>query len=125
MIIRGTTPTHIFDLPLEVSKIADLRLSYAQEVAVEVEAEEGEAEEGAEPLIKHEIQEFITKKKEDVTLEDTMLKVTLSQEETLEINKSNNVVFVQLRIRTTDGAVLSSGIMNVEVWDTLNEDVLV
>lgn len=100
-MIRGTTPTHTFEIPLEVSYIADLRLSYAQ---------------GGE--------ELITKNKTDVTLEGQTITVKLTQEETLKFDHSKSVAHVQLRVKTTDGVVLSSRIMNFNVFETLNVDTL-
>lgn len=114
-MIRGTTPTHIFELPIEASLIKDLRLSYAQDEVVT-------DENGNTTLV---TKELITKKKADVNLEGKTIKVVLTQKETLLFNHSMNVARIQLRIKTTDGAVLSSGIMNINVWETLNEDELV
>jgi hypothetical protein len=100
-MIRGTTPTHVFEIPLDASLVADLRVSYAQ---------------GGDALI--------TKKLADVKLEGNTITVRLTEEETLLFDHSKSIAFVQVKVKTTGGDVLSSRIMNFNVFEALNEEVL-
>ena len=102
-MIRGTTPTHVFKIPLDVSLIEKLRVSYAQDGKV-----------------------LITKQNSDqnVTLEGETVKVRLTQEETLLFDHSKSIAYVQIRVKTTGGEVLSSRIMNFNVFEALNDEVL-
>lgn len=100
-MIRGTTPTHTFELPFDVSLISDLRLSYAQ---------------GDEVII--------TKKMEDVTLSEQTVTVRLTQEDTLKFDPTKGILQIQLKVLTTDGDVLSSEIIQENVWQALNNEVL-
>lgn len=100
-MIRGTTPTHTFTTPLDVEIITDLRLSYAQEGA-----------------------EIFNKKKSEVTLEGKTISVRLTQEETLKFDSAKGVVQIQLKVLTEGGDVFSSDVMNVNVWDSINNEVL-
>lgn len=99
-MIRGTTPTHIFTLPFDVSLVADLRISYAQSD-----------------------QEILVKTKADGTLEGNTVKVTLSQKDTF-LFDCKKMVMIQIRVLTTDGSALSSDIIYVKVDKCLNEEVL-
>lgn len=100
-MIRGTTPTYTFDIPLDASLIADLRLSFAQEGT-----------------------ELVKKTKNDITLEGQKITVRLTQEDTLKFDHGKSTVQIQLRVLTTGGDVMTSDIMNVNVWQSLNEEVL-
>lgn len=99
-MIRGTTPTHTFTIPFDVSQIADLRVSYAQ--------------------CENEI---ITKTKEDCVLSGKTISVTLTQEDTFKFDCSKQVK-VQVRILTVEGVALSSKINILTVGQCLNEEVL-
>lgn len=100
-MIRGTTPTHIFTTPLDVEIISDLRLSYAQEGV-----------------------EIFNKKKSEVTLDGKTISVRLTQEETLKFDTAKGVAQIQLKVLTAGGDVFSSDVMNVNVWDSINNEVL-
>lgn len=98
-MIRGTTPTHNFTIPFDVSFIADLRISYAQ------------------------TKEVLTKTKEDCTLNDKTITVKLSQEDTFKFDCSKNVK-VQVRILTIEKEVVSSEPYIIKVGECLNNEVL-
>ena len=100
-MIRGTTPTYTFDIPLDASSIADLRLSFAQEGT-----------------------ELVKKTKNDVKLEGQKITIKLTQEDTLKFDHEKSAVQIQLRVLTTGGDVMTSNIMTVNVWQSLNEEVL-
>ena len=99
-MIRGTTPTHIFNIPFDTSLIADLRISYAQ----------GE-------------NEVVVKTKDDVTLDGQTITATLKQEETFRFDCSKKVL-VQVRVLTLGGEAISSDVMTVSVERCLNNEVL-
>lgn len=100
-MIRGTTPTHVFGLPFDVSVIDKLIISYAQE--------------GEEVLIL---------RKEDCELEGNTISVTLSQENTF-LFKDGKRVEIQIRILTTGDQIVTSDIKSVPVDRVLNSEVLV
>lgn len=99
-MIRGTTPTHIFNLPIDTSIIKEVRITYVQYSKIIVE-----------------------KTERDVAISDQTIRFKLAQEETLRFAKSTPVR-VQLKVLTTDNTVLASPIRDIPVDDILNEEVL-
>lgn len=99
-MIRGTTPTHTFTIPFDVSQIVDLRISYAQ----------GE-------------NEIIVKSKSDCLLCENIIQVTLTQEDTFKFDCSKDIK-MQVRVLKVDGEVKSSNIKLLTVGQCLNEEVL-
>lgn len=100
-MIRGTTPTHVFNISFDTSLISDLRITYAQCG-----------------------KELVVKKYDDVILSDQAITVTLTQEDTLKFDCSKQAVQIELRVKTNGGKVISSGIFNKSVEACLNEEVL-
>lgn len=101
-MIRGTTPTHIFTLPFDAALVADLRISYAQD-----------------------LKEILVKTKNDCNIEGNEVSVKLSQEDTFKFNCRKQVVQIQVRVLTTGGEVLNSDLIILPVEQCLNEEVLV
>lgn len=99
-MIRGTTPTHIFNLPIETKIIKKIRISYKQGDSVLVEKTES-----------------------DVTILATSIKLKLSQEDTFRFT-SNIPVQLQLKVLTSLEDVLASPIKTIPVSVILNEEVL-
>ena len=92
-MIRGTTPTHIFELEISVENIADLEIAYSQNDRV-----------------------LFYKRKDDCVLDGNTITLSLTQEETFMFDCSKRVVEIQIRIKTIDGKVPISDIIidNVE-----------
>ena len=99
-MIRGTTPTHIFNLQIDTSIIKKVRITYVQYAKVVVE-----------------------KTERDVNMGGQTIRFKLTQEETLGISRSTPVR-VQLKVLTADNTVLASPIRDIPVDDILNEEVL-
>lgn len=99
-VIRGTTPTHIFNLPIDTVLVDKIRIIYAQ---------------------KDEI--LLTKEKADCKMEGNTVTVKLTQEETLQFNH-NDSCQIQIRVLTTGGDSLASGIRRIEVDKLLEEGVI-
>lgn len=97
---RGTTPTHIFNIPFNVSNITALQIIYAQNDEV-----------------------IILKTKEDCVLEDQTITTTLTQEDTLKFNCGLKVQ-LQVRVLTTSGDALASKVKIIDVGKCLNDEVL-
>lgn len=97
---RGTTPTHIFTLPIFAANIVKLRITYTQGQTV-----------------------ILEKTESDVERSGKTIKYTLTQEETLRFN-SKNGVNVQVRVLTSDNTALASPIKKLSVSEVLNEEVL-
>lgn len=99
-MIRGTTPTHTFNLPIDTKTIKTVRISYKQKDTVVFE-----------------------KTEKDVTMLSTAIKLKLSQEDTL-LLKQNTPVQIQLKVLTSDDVVMASPIKTIPVEVILNEEVL-
>lgn len=99
-MMRGTTPVHIFNIPFDTSAIESMRILYAQKEKV-----------------------ILTKVKEDCVLAEKSITVQLSQEDTLLFN-SGSLVQIQIRVKTTDGNVSNSDIIEVPVGKCLENEVL-
>ena len=98
-MIRGTTPTHIFNIPFEASTLYSARVVYKQ----------GMVE--------------IRKEAEDITLSGNQIKVTLTQEDTLKFDH-HLPVKIQLRVKTNTGKALSTKPRMVSVDECLDGEVL-
>lgn len=84
MIVRGTTPTHSFTLPVDASQIACARFVYTQEGEVKIKKE------GA-----------------DVKLEGNQASTTLTQNDTLKL-KAGVMVSINLKGKTVGGQSLAT-----------------
>lgn len=96
----GTTPTHNFVIPFDVSLISNLRISYAQND-----------------------NEVFYKTKKDCSLSENTISVTLSQEETF-LFEYGQQIQVQLRIIVLDGNVTSSDPITLFPEKSFNKEVL-
>lgn len=99
-MIRGTTPTHIFNLPFAASTITKLRVTYMQG--------------GVKVLEKTEA---------DCTFDGNALKIKLTQEESLKFKERDNVE-LQLKAKDANGDILSHTVKSLPVDRVLNEEVL-
>ena len=97
---RGTTPTHTFVLPFDVSTISKLHVLYAQDEQVK-----------------------IRKTETDVTLDGNKVVLTLTQEDTL-LLECKKTVEIQIRVLTAGGDALNSDIIRVPVERCLEDEVL-
>ena len=102
-MIRGTTPTLLFNLPFQTSLISN-----------------------AEILLKYTDSNktvLIEKTIDECELGDTTISTVLTQEETLQLPAPTDVK-IQLRILTTDGTVMATDIYRVSVKKLLKEGVI-
>lgn len=99
-MIRGTTPTHIFRLPIDTGTIKELRITYRQ--------------------LGHTVLE---KTEADVETQAETVQFTLTQEEAL-LFRASYKVDLQVKVLLAGGAVMASKIMPVSVSEILNEEVL-
>lgn len=99
-MIRGTTPTHTFTIPFDVSSIKEVKIIYSQSD-----------------------EQIICKRAEDCELSGTTIKTTLSQEDTFKFD-CKKMVQIQVRVLTKAGQALSSLIQNVTVEKCLDDEVL-
>lgn len=99
-MIRGTTPTHTFTLPFDVSMVQKIRILYAQNGAVK-----------------------LVKTKDDCALEGNTVQVRLTQEDTFCLD-SRYVAEVQVRILTPGGDALASAPIRLDVIRLLECEVL-
>lgn len=99
-MIRGTTPTHTFEIPYDTSTIKKVMVIYAQ----------------------HD-EEVFHKDTEDCEMKGREIRVTLSQRDTLRLCHLFNVQ-IQLRILLNDGTALASDVKVLSVQKCLNDEVL-
>lgn len=99
-MIRGTTPTHTFNIPFDTSLVDEVKIVYAQDEVV-----------------------ILEKTTSDCSLDDTKICVTLTQEDTFKFD-CKKVVEIQLRVLTTGGEVLASVPEKVGVSKCLDNEVL-
>lgn len=100
-MIRGTTPTHTFNLPFDTSLIDKVRVLYAQNDAV-----------------------ILVKNESDCVANDDTITLKLTQEETFLFDRKLPVE-IQVRILCNDGTVLTSVPYKVGVLKCLQDEVLV
>ena len=100
-MIRGTTPTHIFEIPFDSSYLKRILITYFQDKHIVIEKTEN-----------------------DCTLEGKSISTTLSQEDTLKFSHRKPVE-IQIRVLTIDDIALATLIREVDVGRVLNEEVLV
>ena len=100
-MIRGTTPTHTFNLPFEVGMIKECRIIYAQDNEV-----------------------ILKKDNSKCILEGTTIKVELTQQDTFKFD-SNKPVQIQIRILTTNDVALASVVTTVGIAKCLDDEVMV
>lgn len=96
----GTTPTHCFSLPFDVSLIQAIEITYGQNGKVVLQKDE-----------------------RDCTMEGNTVSVELSQLDTFEFKGGENVQ-IQLRVLDINGAVSASEIMCVSCQKCLSDGVL-
>lgn len=100
-MIKGSTPTHKFNLPFTVDIIDKLQIKYAQND-----------------------ENVITKEKADCVLDGKTICVTLKQEETLLFDCHKTTVQIQLKIKTLDGKVVISRLLTAPLEKCLFDEVL-
>lgn len=99
-MIRGSTVTHIFNIPLEANDIKELKITYAQGDNI-----------------------VFFKKKNECTVADNTIAVTLTQNDTFKLDSSQHVK-IQLRILTDKDVVMSSKVITRSVDACLDNEVL-
>ena len=98
-MIRGTTPTHTFTLPISVDDVDKIRIIYAQ---------------GGVKIIKTNA---------DCTMEGKTVTTTLTQEDTLSLS-SDTAVQIQLRVLTREGEALVSDVYRIRPGVCLEDEVI-
>ena len=99
-MIRGTTPTLIFTLPLDTNLIEEAYITIAQNGEV-----------------------VIDKNYTDCAIGERSLTLKLSQEETLLLDARERAE-IQIRVRTTTGDALASNIIKVSTGRILKDGVI-
>ena len=99
-MIRGTTPTHTFQIPFSTSLLKEIRISYAQGNSVIVE-----------------------KSTEDCRLDGTEITVKLTQEETMRFSETK-LAELQLRVKLNDGNVLATPVLRLDVGELLKDEII-
>jgi len=96
---RGTTPTIVINVKgIEMTEIAEWYITVAQDSVQ------------------------ITKTNEDIEIEDTLIKMPLTQTETMKFKSGE--VSVQIRAKTTEDVVIASGIQTLDIDRILYNEVI-
>ena len=99
-MMRGTTPTHSFVLPIETDTIKTVQIVYRQNGSIKLE-----------------------KGNDDCTLEGNTVTLKLTQEDTFAF-ADNACVEVQIRVLTKDGDALASGVKRIRCDECISDEVL-
>lgn len=99
-MIRATTPTHTFNIPIEANKIQEILVTYRQVG-----------------------RNILEKTNADMENNGNAWSVTLTQQET-KLFMADTKVEVQVRVLTTGGDALASKIFSVTVDRVLNDEVM-
>jgi hypothetical protein len=99
-IVRGTTPIHLFTIPVTEAELKTVRITYEQPDGL-----------------------ILEKSKGDCTFSVGYLQTKLTQEETYKLDHTLPVR-VQLKLQLTSGEVMTSQILTLPVGESLNEEVL-
>lgn len=99
-MIRGTTPTLEFGLPISKESIADAFVSFSQNQKLVID----------KPL-------------SACSCEGNKLTVRLEQEDTLKL-VADQLTEIQLRVKTTDGEALASQIIKVDTYRIIKDGVI-
>lgn len=98
---RASTPTHNFTMNIDYAE-------YGEEVLI---------------TYKQKGRTIVEKTQDDITVNGNEISLTLTQEET-NLFFPNEIVEIQLRIKTKDGKVLPSPIFRRSVNEVLNDKVM-
>ena len=97
---RLTTPEHKFTLQIDPSVINKIRITYAQNNVI-----------------------VLTKEGNDVSIDDNIAKVKLTQEETKKFTAGKEAE-IQVRVLTLGNDALASDIIKVDVKKVLDDEVM-
>lgn len=97
---RGTTPTHKFKVPIDLTEAAEVYMTYKQEGRVKVE-----------------------KTIEEMTITEEEITLELSQTDTLAFSTVADVE-IQCRARFRDGSAVASCVKKIPVCKILKEGVI-
>lgn len=98
--MKGTTPTILYTLPIELNDVKNFSVTFSQ---------------GGEPII--------TKMKSDCEITDGKIIVRLSQEDTLKL-QANKIVETQIKFLFSDGNVVPTKIKQLYAKRILDEQVI-
>ena len=99
-MIRATTPTHIFNLPIETDTIKELLITYSQR---------------KKPVVQKLI--------DDCVFDGKTIAVTLTQRDTARFLERKSIE-IQLRVLTTSDTALAGNITEVDIDRILDDDIL-
>lgn len=98
-MFRGTTPTNIFNVDIDLTNAEVIYITYKQQNKVVIE-----------------------KTKDDITATTETLTVKLTQDETLKLTERE--VEIQIRARFSDGTALASNIIKTTASKILKDGVI-
>lgn len=99
-IFQGSTPVHEFTLPFPTDLVENIVVTYEQGDAVVIE-----------------------KKDNEIERDGYVIRVSLTQAETLKF-ENGKMVKIQLKVKTTENEVIPSDIIYCGVSEVLNKEIL-
>ena len=99
-MMRGTTPTHTFNIPFDVENVEEVKVIYMQ----------GD-------------KQVMCKGTAECNMSGNTISVKLTQEETFLFDSEKHCK-IQIRVLTKDGTALASNIYTVNVRECLDDEVL-
>lgn len=99
MVIQGTTPSHIFRLPISINLVKDIKITYIQDKEIKFK-----------------------KTLSDVFTRDNVIYVELTQEETFSLSHESRLR-IELRVETQDNKVFGRVFKNIPVEELIDKEV--
>lgn len=100
-MIRGTTPTHTFELPFDTALLKEVKVIYSQDD-----------------------KQIFCKRAKDCELDGCFVRLRLTQEETFMLDCKKQVQ-IQIRVLTLNDDALATDVITVSVKKCLDDEVLV
>jgi len=129
MIVRGTTPYHVFELPILMEDIDVIWVTYYQNGRVIFEYSNLEINERVQlsPLYQQETEVIEGEEPAEEPI-GSQLTIHLTQENTLGFTffpmERKNVAFIQVRVLTTDGEAFASEPVTERIFGIYHEGVI-
>lgn len=100
-IIRGTTPTHVFDVDMNLTTAEEIYITYRQSKGRTVE-----------------------KTLNDISVSEDQISTHLTQADTLVFSPYDGLVEIQIRAKYADGSAIASSKMYAEILPVLKDGEL-
>ena len=118
---RGTTPTHIFTVDVDLREATVLYITYAQRETKLVATSECLCSQDLHEISGVSI--ILEKTLEDIMVEETQLTTQLTQEETIAF-RGDEEIMMQIAAKFPDGSAIRSNIIYTDAQGILKDEVI-